>query len=298
MYSVFAVDPESIDSWESLRYIVEKFGYSRGLLIARYPKRWKKMVMEACLANGVGEYELKHIEEKLSLIKNDRLYRMGLPYAEPSWIDNVSQPEVLKCFDAVLIKGARAGGKFHDVISVDEELFEGQREMRVKRTALNLATVAKRLLSEVATVVLVDPYFRPEPKCLKVLCELVTASKARGKGVTQVVIYVALSKSPEPKDALEGLYRESLADLISGGLKLSICRVKDKEIDFDFHARYLLTEKGGLRYDRGFIEPNDRSQRNHKTDVTCMDNQLVAELRDHYRDDLTGILSIDSLQIA
>lgn len=60
----YALEPALLNNWKDFRYFAEKFGVSRGRMIARYPKRWKRLVYEPP-ANG-GEIERKRIEEGLS----------------------------------------------------------------------------------------------------------------------------------------------------------------------------------------------------------------------------------------
>ena len=44
----FAVEPSCLDSWQTFRYLIEKFGVSHGRLISRFPKDWIRKVMENC----------------------------------------------------------------------------------------------------------------------------------------------------------------------------------------------------------------------------------------------------------
>ena len=46
MLKEFALEPEALASWESFRYLIEKFGVSKGRVISRFPKQWKRLVYE------------------------------------------------------------------------------------------------------------------------------------------------------------------------------------------------------------------------------------------------------------
>ena len=50
------------------------------------------------------------------------------------------------------------------------------------------------------------------------------------------------------------------------------------QLDQDIHARYLFNQKAGLRFDRGFVEPEAHNEREHETDIVCMDTDLVNRL--------------------
>ncbi|HHM8367870.1 TPA: hypothetical protein ACRMZW_006103, partial [Pseudomonas aeruginosa] len=104
MHAIFAIEPEAINNWPGLRYAVEKFGYSKGLLIARYPGKWERMVMEACKLNGVGDLDMARVVERLQAIKSDRLVRMGLPYGDGDWLENVGAEGVLNRLSAILVR--------------------------------------------------------------------------------------------------------------------------------------------------------------------------------------------------
>ena len=67
--------------------------------------------------------------------------------------------------------------------------------------------------------------------------------------------------------------------------------------DFDFHARYLLTDQAGLRYDRGFIEPSDHDERAKLTDVVCLERGTIKDLlTQHNVDDSTGAI-VDVIEV-
>ena len=68
----YARRADLLSNWKDFRYFTEKFGVSRGRLLSRFPKRWKRLVYES-LAN-CGEIERKRIEEGLHRL-DDRLVR-------------------------------------------------------------------------------------------------------------------------------------------------------------------------------------------------------------------------------
>lgn len=294
MYSIIGIEPESINNWKDLRYVTEKFGFNKGLLIARYPKRWMAMVMEACRNNGVKDLELSRIEEKLRQIKNDRLLKVGLPYTEDGWYESLLKENIDEYFHGVITKEITNPPLCYSVEEVPEDFFENHREIQVERESNSLAFVARNLLSESKIMTLVDPYFQPKNKCIKVLKALIGNLDFNGGGIKKIIIYTAHSIYPISIHALEVKFKELLRG--NGGISLEVNRVDDNSIDFDFHARYLLTEKAGLRYDRGFVEPEDYDDRKHKTDVGCLDTTTYEGLISKYCDG-AGITLIDSLLI-
>ena len=44
----YAVEPRAIgSSWQTFRYVIEKFGFDRGRLISQFPNTWFRLVYDA-----------------------------------------------------------------------------------------------------------------------------------------------------------------------------------------------------------------------------------------------------------
>ncbi|AJE23594.1 hypothetical protein [Azotobacter chroococcum] len=282
MHAIFAIEPDAINNWQDLRYALEKFGYSKGLLIARYPKSWMRMVMEACHRKGLGDVELKRIEEKLQSAKDDRLVRIGLHYDGGSWLESVSTEAVLNQLSAVLVRDQTVSTKFHRIDDAHENLFDNRREVRVKRNANELAGAAKYILIASDQLVLVDPYFQPKQKCTKVLDSMLRVCQEDGSMLREVIIFSGLCKDSRSSAVERQEYERLLQVWINLGVSITIFRVAGDQLDQDFHARYLFNKKAGLRFDRGFVEPEAHDEREHLTDVVCMDTEFTNELNACY----------------
>ncbi len=278
MHAIFAIEPDAINNWKDLRYALEKFGYSKGLLIARYPKSWMKMVMDACRSNGVGDIELARVEEKLRIVKDDRLVRMGLPYEGANWLASVRAEAVLNQLSAVLIKDQPTSEKLHSIDDAHENLFDNRREAHVKRNANALAEAAKYVLTASDQIVLVDPYFQSRRKCTKVLDSMLRICQVNGAIPSQVIVFSDYSTDSRGSAVVRLEYEGLLNTWIERGVRFTVCRVAGDQLDQDFHARYLFNQKAGLRFDRGFVEPEAHDEREHETDVICMDTAFVNEL--------------------
>lgn len=295
MHAIFAIEPEAINNWHGLRYAVEKFGYSKGLLIARYPGKWERMVMDACKLNGVGDLDMARIVERLQAIKGDRLVRMGLPYGDGGWLDNVGIEDVLNKLSAVLVRNQVVSDKFHRIDDAHENLFENRRDFRVKRNANALAKAAKYVLAASDHVVLVDRYFQSKRKCTKVLDAMFMACQEIGALPGQVIIFSDHTKDPRGLAVVRQEYKELLNGWIERGIGITIFRLAGDQLDQDIHARYLFNQKAGLRFDRGFVEPEDHGEREHETDVTCMDAAFVSELYTRLIDERGCLKIVDEI---
>ncbi|WP_068858575.1 hypothetical protein [Perlucidibaca aquatica] len=295
MHAIFAIEPEAINTWPIFRYAVEKFGYSKGLLIARYPGKWEKMVIEACQRNGVPDVDMMRVVEKLQAIKSDRLVKMGLPYRDGGWRENVGAEDVLNNLSAVLVHGRVELNKFHCIDDAHENLFDNRRDFRVKRSAEALAEAAKHVLVASNSVVLVDGYFQSKRRCTKVLCAMFAASQQAEALPNQVIIFSDHSNDPRSWDVVRQEYKALLGEWIQRGIDITIFRLAREQLDLDIHARYLFNQKAGLRFDRGFVEPEDHGQREHETDVSCIDSTLVNGLYARFIDGRESLSVVDEI---
>ena len=73
MLKEYALQPELLSSWSVCRDLFEKYGYGRGRVIARYPRRWERMVLDAL--NVCMPVEKLKIVERLTILKKFDLCR-------------------------------------------------------------------------------------------------------------------------------------------------------------------------------------------------------------------------------
>lgn len=299
MHAVFAVEPEAINNWSDFRYLIEKFGFPNGALIAKYPKRWQRLVLEACDANKVKDRERSKIVEKLSEIKHDRLISQSFPYdGKQLWLDNAIQPEVSQLFDGLVLAEKNAAENSYSIDDISEEVFQNRRETRVLRDSRSLADASRCLLVDAQEVILIDPYLRPKRSCTNLLNAFVDLALEKGNGVKKLVIHMAYSQDPRERQDVIADYLRYMREKVADGLTIQVVRWNDDALDFDFHARYLITDKKvGLRYDRGFVEPSDHDARRHQTDVVCMERATVNGLLDQYQTITEAALIFDVIDI-
>lgn len=55
----FALDPVTVNDWQSFKYIVDQCGVHHGRLISRFPHEWVKKAIKTCNIQG-------DVKEKLS----------------------------------------------------------------------------------------------------------------------------------------------------------------------------------------------------------------------------------------
>ena len=96
MIHEFALDPGVLSTWSSFRYFYDHFGAEHGRLISQFPRKWKKMVYDAC--SRCADIEKKKIEERLTDI-NNKLVRMSREYNNSMpWFENAEAQHAIKPF--------------------------------------------------------------------------------------------------------------------------------------------------------------------------------------------------------
>lgn len=285
MHALFGVEPAAIDNWANMRYLIEKFGMSKGALIAQIPKKWPKLVIEACQRNqNVGDIERARIEEKLRQAKDEKLFRpQHIPYEpDQSWTENVLSEEISSLLHGVITLNDSRSEKCVLVEELSEDLFSSFGQVRVAQTAEDLANVAAFVIAGAEEIILVDPYFEPARRCIKVLKSIVELACSLSDKLRHVYIFSAASKYKKSDQFFDQEYRSELERFDKAGITYHLVRVDDDAVKMDLHTRFLLTSRGGLNYDRGFQEPEDVERRQQLTLVTCLLQSLKDELMAEY----------------
>lgn len=255
----YAVEPKAIgSSWQNFRYWIEKFGFDRGRLIARFPKCWEREVIEAAQKSGMKDIRLKSLVEKLQRAKTKALIASGRVYnsALGDWLDNALCQQTVKPFHAIIaseMRGAR------DVILVAEEvddthvLMVAPHSWEVGRVGTDLADAMSPLLRSARTLLLVDRYFDIRnsryKETLKAILAVIAANGATG---VRCEIHYGEHDARPPAYLVEQNAERWLTGVIPKDMCVTLFGWKEKVGGADFHARYLLTDRGGMSVEAGF----------------------------------------------
>lgn len=257
MLHEYAVEPKAIGSnWQAFRYLIEKFGFDRGRLISQFPKAWLREVYEASIA--FKPLERKRLEESLARAKKSALMRSGRPYdpALGGWLQNAIPQHRAAPFHAIIATD-NAGGDASILVADDIDeltpLMVSTHTWEVQRTGPDLAKAVAPLLKSARDLVFVDRFFDVSreryKKTLKACLGVVHSSGARG---TRCEIHFV---DHDTRPAIEVVERDAprwLKGVIPEGMSVALYAWKEKLGGEDFHARYLLTEVGGVSVDAGF----------------------------------------------
>lgn len=294
----YAVEPASLANWEAFRYLTEKFGFHQGRLISRFPGKWVKEVIRAC--DGLPDVEKKRIVEKLShpdfkrkrLISGTRSYDPG-----KEWLVNAEEQHGTKPFHAII---SRANPRVHGAVlvapTVDERvpLMNVPREEKCARRAAELSEKVRMLLENSREILFVDPHFDPtKPKWRNTLSAWLRIAAANGNMQARCEYHLKNDNSKPSSNAFREACERALPGELPKGCRLKLVRWEEKEGGEKFHARYILTDIGGIRIETGL----DEGEAGETTDVSLLDLGLWVTAWGYFQDATSPYQKSDETEV-
>jgi hypothetical protein len=292
----FALEPRAVADWEHFRYFYEKLGFSRGCLAVKVPSSrrspgWEMEVLNACS----DELDRRRIEEAFRRFGGRRLCdppRLGGARPE-SWREYVMAVHLRRELAGVVTAAdpsdPSAKPPFMRRDDVTEAFFDLRREWSAPYAVDVIAEVCRPLLRMSPRAMIVDPYFKPASRNrLNVLERLLKV--ARDEGCAELVILTDAewlsdeSGAPLSQDkVLDDVRRAVPADRIAVTLHGFELR---QDSSSDLHHRFLLSEVGAIRFDKGF-EATARAN-----DIALVDDSYHAELVLRYLGNLEASVGV------
>jgi hypothetical protein len=124
----------------------------------------------------------------------------------------------------------------------------------------------------------------PDDYHAKFLQSLVEARRTLGNSLIFLDLHIEYCSDPvERRDASQQCKNDfrSWGKSIGKNLMFSVRWWDDKGVG-ELHPRYLLSEKGGVRLDRGARIPPDLAQQGHDTDVCMLTDDFVKQIESRY----------------
>ena len=257
MNEEFAIDPEACESGFEFKALLMHFGPFTGRYAVLYPKNWITMTLHRveALPDGLGKAAAKRAI-KQAIDEGAFTKPRGRDWIpEHDWPVNVRRVQAgPDRFDDVIARRT-LGHEFPVLETFDPP---ASVELTVRPRAADLAAPARQLIVAATEVAIVDPYFRPcRAENAVVLTELLRIAAASST-CRSLVIWARADKQKEDSDGeIRSALRRTASDAAFSGRSLGIKLLRDGVLESDrgpqtFHLRYLVTERGGLRYDKGF----------------------------------------------
>ncbi|NLU99235.1 hypothetical protein B6N13_14210 [Marinomonas sp. UCMA 3892] len=258
----FAVSPEQVRSIHDINLLEARFGFHKGALISLFPKKWIKSCLDSLTGN---EIERKQFVEKITANKDILLSNFGRNYgAYQDWSEAAWVSHSERSFHKLIDRNMRENNIYLDSIQsiADNDM---SYSTMFPRCADSLALAARALLLNAEKVTLYDPYFDISnngcKKTLKAMMEICQ------KPDVEFHIYAKEGKLSAWR-IMQPAFESFMVNMINER-KLFFYSVDDNGSGF-MHDRGLFTVKGGLIYDRGFLEPHDHTQREELTNIIPM----------------------------
>lgn len=255
MIREFAVQPELLGDWHEFRYLREKFGVDKARVIAEYPSKWRKLVHNS--TDSFSEIQRLSLVEWLSN-KDSFLVPSGRDYPIPDdWLQSTEAAHDTRAFQAILANiNPRNHGKVLVPTSLpieDHELFQCDCERIIPRTVASFIGISGSLLKWSKQIIFVDPYFKADREWGEPLKAMLSCTTP---AVSMLRYCAKVSPRGETEEHRISELKEGLPRYIPQGMRLEVVLL-ERTSEEDMHNRYILTERGGLKFPWGLATSND-----------------------------------------
>jgi len=267
MIAECAVEPEVMAEWRHFQSLHGDFGIGQGRLLCQFPSKWRREVLQAVTrleSEGKNSpiqtqkiiEQFQHGSLRRGLVASKRDYS-----SDGSWIDTAR--DQAEPFDVIIHAGSPSSerelraGEFLRT----ESPFSRTRQCEVQRIAANLIDVGWAGFRRAKEIYLIDPYFSPSvAKFGEVLGSFLTRLERDGSVPKRLEVHTNLPNDYRPDTQKRNWERWAESHLPSGW-KLKVVHWHTLETGGRMHARYILTDIGGLDYNWGTDEdPQEYTQ--------------------------------------
>ena len=294
MLYTYAIEPDALATWNKCRHLLDLMGFQHGRAIAAYPtrKRWKALVRAACRANAdLGDRDRRRILRKLdqsnaALVRSDGIdYDNTISPAEECWIRNAAvRQTAAHAFHAILATRNPDGHPdvvLEEDVEASHEKLDIPREAPVLREPAALAAHVNALVTNSRELLLIDRHFNPSVRrwrpVMRACIELAEQSVRDNPTVT--IHTLVPDRTQTDVEDFRALCVRHIPNMLFGRItSVRICCWRRRDRDrHDFHARYLLTDRGGYALDKGLDE-----ERGVEQPVGLLDDRECQRLREGY----------------
>lgn len=255
MFAEFAVQPELFATWPGYCSLIGKFGIQNGRLISRFPKSWKRMVIEAA-QKVAGDVELARIIESLQHV-DAMMVAKGRPWNNQlDWINNAIAEHNRQPFHAILaIEDSPGNGFVLNAEAMDPanppEAFAVKSSIRVPRTAQRMAGCIETILVKCSKICFVDPHYDPcERRFNQPLQEFLKLICTRTPGKAMPTIEYHTGNKNKALATIEAQLNRWIKPSLVQAMSLTVVRWDQNEI----HNRYVITDLGAVMFGNGLDE--------------------------------------------
>jgi hypothetical protein len=273
--------------WRHFQSMYEDFSVAQRRLIGRYPKKWKRIVLERArelvAATTNSDMQVKRMEERL-ISENSRYKFFKESCADyvvdRVWLDNAiaHQPP----FDAIVAMTSPMNNRricLADDLLKSNAPYHRELQVTIPRTAEAIIGAAARLLYGAADVVLVEPNFNvSEPRFVRVILRLIETLEENANSPKRFELHTTQPQSGLLPDVQRKNFRRTFEPYLPSGWLFDICFWAESAPKDRLHPRFILTERGGIQFDYGL----DEGEPGTTTIATGLGDKLFSELFARY----------------
>lgn len=275
MFYEYAIDPEIFSSLTSCETFFNNFLTKSQRLISDTPRKWQYQVFQKI--DAIPHEQCKPVMKKTlkhhlkNLMKENLVKNRGITGDAALWLDLASQEHSRYPYAAIYtngeVKELPGSYEFNNLLYVSPPAWNCSTQEHVLRKAQNIVDAAKPLLAVSKEVHVIDRYFTPYmnkwSQYKNVLVELFCALEEAnfGNGIARLNIHA----SDEWTISDENI-PDTLDAVIPEGFIVNIYQWPRG----DMHARFILSDIGGIKYDHGLDERTDG--REQTTLAIALDN--------------------------
>lgn len=262
----YALEPELVATWgnrQDSRYFAEKFGLGQPRIVSRYPRRWKRLVLEAL--GRVDNVEPARVVELVQRLSEKMVHRREYVW-DPgrTWSDNARAEHERAPFHAIL---ARQNADGHPRVLIAAELNDATplwavpRAVAIARRAADMAAAVAAMLRIAEIVVFVDPYFGPDRPRHRRTLEAFLRATTDGRVVDGPARLEVQTSGDEARTGARGFFeaecQRRLPGCIPAGARLRVVRLVERPGGERLHNRYILTDTGGVLFGAGLDDGDE-----------------------------------------
>lgn len=291
MIKEFAIDPCCFENVDRFLRIASDLGVENGRLLAKYPADWcsfarhhAKTLFDTRFIAGRRHMQfLKRIEE-FCCVPTTRLYRKA-----EDWKVNALRENALRTFDGIVAIAAEGDPP---MVLDARDLCAASPGWKVSRTTTarrdgELAERLRPLFRIGGNISFVDPHFDPEKDRWIESLRLLLAAAAKERGAKLRAEWHLAQKNwweyEQKKQGFRDLYLRRLQPTLPSGARLRIVVWRVRAEQDGWHARYVLTEKGGVSVDWGLDLGIGMTDSQQKTDVRLLDTEFSRARYDEFQ---------------
>ena len=259
MHSEYAVEPAAIGAdWGTFRFLIDKFGFDKGRVISRIPKRWEKKVIAIAKDAGFSDVRMTKLVESLRHTEKRRVVDFGRCYdPNANWMANALREHRRRPFRAIIgatVDAACSVSLTADICYDDHELFAVPTSRNVPRTTDAIAGALLMFAHASREIDFVDPYFNISPHgqdYFGPLASLLRQLEGLGGAGKTIRIHWRTRESLPPVELVLDNAKQLFNEVIPHGFVLQLCEWEEVEGGEDFHDRYVLSDCGGIMIGAG-----------------------------------------------